>query len=128
MYTNGLHPPSALGVTITRLLILTLELYRVMTSVADAARLVDSDVIFPDIVFTSTSPGTIVPTVSEPFSNPEILLSPNEIPLDEDKVSVDEADNDTVPVDDMETDDCPIKSNVDSDITPKLELVAGLTK
>jgi hypothetical protein len=102
----------------TRLVALTLELYRVIVSVSEAAKSVDSEVIFPDIVLSVNSPETIVPTVSEPFSKPETLLSPIDIPFDAEKVMAVDEENCIVPVDVMDTDDCPLKSKVESDITP----------
>ena len=69
-----------------------------------AARLVDSEVILPDIVLRVNSPGTIVPTVSDPFSKPDTLLSPIEIPFVAENDIV-EAVSCNVPVDDMDTDD-----------------------
>eukprot|EP00578_Thalassiosira_sp_NH16_P010270 CAMPEP_0181129526 /NCGR_PEP_ID=MMETSP1071-20121207/29366_1 /TAXON_ID=35127 /ORGANISM="Thalassiosira sp., Strain NH16" /LENGTH=99 /DNA_ID=CAMNT_0023215513 /DNA_START=167 /DNA_END=466 /DNA_ORIENTATION=- len=99
-----------------------------MISVSDAAKLVVSEVISPAIAFTVTSPDTTEPTVPDPVSNPETLLSPNEIPFVAESVIVVEDDNSTVPVDAIDTDDNPLKSNVESDITPKFELVEGFTK
>ena len=117
-YTKGSQPPGSLGVTITILLTLTRELYNVMVSVSEAAKFVVSEVIFPAIVLTVTSPDITDPTVPDPVSKPETLLSPNEIPFVAESVIVVDEVNCTVPVDDMDSDDNPLKSNVESEMTP----------
>lgn len=114
--------------TITRLLGLTRELYRVIVSESEAAKFDDSEVIFPAILLTVTSPDTIAPTVPDPVSKPDTLLSPSEIPFVAERVIVVDEVNWTVPVDDMDNDDNPLKSKVESEMTPKFELVDGLTK
>lgn len=112
----------------TRLLALTRELYNVIVSVSEAAKFDDSEVIFPAILLIVTSPDTTAPTVPDPVSKPETLLSPNEIPFVAERVIVVAEVNSTVPVDDIDNDDNPLKSKVDSEMTPKFELVDGLTK
>jgi len=110
------------------LVAVTRELYNVIVSVSEAAKLVDSEVILPAIAFTVTSPDTTAPTVPEPVSKPNTLLSPKEIPFVAERVMVVDEVTWTVPIADMVKVDRPLKSNVESDITPKLVLVEGSTK
>ena len=77
-YTTGIQPPLPPGLTMTILLAVNRELNKAISSVAEAARFTISDVILPAILFKVTSLGTTAPTVPEPVSKPETLLSPKE--------------------------------------------------